>query len=241
MELSIIIPVFFVIAFLYSSVGHGGASGYLAVMVLMGFVPSSIKSTALIINLFVSGIAFFSFYKARYFKFNLLWPFIVTSIPAAYAGAQISINTSVFKVILSGCLLIAITRMLYKPENSGEIKKVPIVPALITGGIIGLFSGMIGIGGGIILSPLLIMLNWSTVKEAAAVSAPFIFLNSLSGLSGIIQQGFKIEPYIIVLILASILGSIPGSYFGSKKFSLTGLKYILAGILFFAAAKLIII
>lgn len=241
MELTYIIPVFFVVAFLYSSVGHGGASGYLAVMALMGFAPNSMKSIALIINLFVSGIAFLAFYKARFFKFRLLWPFIITSVPAAYAGAHFEIDPSVYKVILGICLLFAVARMLYKPANSGNLKEISIIPALLIGGVIGFLSGMIGIGGGIVLSPLLIVLNWATVKEAAAVSAPFIFLNSLSGLSGLVQKGFILEPDTIIMIAVAIKGGLVGSYFGSRKFSLSGLEFMLAGVLCFAAFKLFLI
>jgi uncharacterized protein len=239
----IIIPVLFVVALLYSSVGHGGASGYLATMALLGIAPASMKSTALILNLFVSAIAFISFYKANYFKFKLLWPFVLTSMPAAYIGAQISINPSLYKIILGICLLIAVARMLYKPKQSEERKSndIPIYLALTIGAALGLFSGMIGIGGGIILSPLLIVLNWSSVKEAAAVSAPFIFLNSLTGLFGLIQHGFSPQPNTITWIVAAVTGGIVGSYLGSFKFSVSGLKYVLATVLIFAAFKLIVV
>jgi uncharacterized membrane protein YfcA len=212
-------------------------------MALFGIAPASMKSSALILNLFVSGIAFISFYKAKYFKFRLLWPFVITSMPAAYLGAQISINPAVYKIILGICLLFAVARILYKPKNSESEKnrEIPIFVALIIGAALGIFSGMIGIGGGIILSPLLIVLNWSSVKEAAAVSAPFIFLNSFSGLIGLMQQGFTPQPDTVMWITGAMAGGLIGSYLGSYKFSMTGLRYVLATVLSFAAFKLFMV
>jgi uncharacterized membrane protein YfcA len=242
MEIFIILSLF-VVALFYSSVGHGGASGYLATMALLSIAPETMKSTALILNLFVAGIAFVSFYKANYFKFRILWPFVATSMPAAYIGAKITINPSVYKIILGIFLLIAVARMLYKPNKSDKKpgSPIPVFYALIIGAGLGFFSGMIGIGGGIILSPLLILLNWASIKEAAAVSAPFIFLNSLSGLLGLLQKGFVPEAHTVLWIIAATIGGIIGSYLGSHKFSIAGLKYILAGILCLAAFKLFIV
>lgn len=240
--LYIIAPCLFTVALLYSSVGHGGASGYLATMALIGIAPAEMKPTALILNLFVSGIAFISFYRANHFKGRLLWPFIIPSMPAAYIGAQITINPSLYKIILGVCLLIAVARMLFKPkDNSKENSPIPIPYAIVIGAGLGLLSGMIGIGGGIILSPLLILLGWASVKEAAAVSAPFIFLNSLSGLIGLVEKGYTPEAHTTAWIIAATLGGIIGSYLGSNRLSIAGMKYVLAGVLCFAAIKLFII
>lgn len=238
----IIAPCLFTVALLYSSVGHGGASGYLATMALLGIAPAEMKPTALILNLFVSGIAFISFYKANHFKAKLLWPFVIPSMPAAYIGAKIAINPSLYKTILGICLLIAVARMLIKPKDSSrENSPIPIPCAMVIGIGLGLLSGMIGIGGGIILSPLLILLRWATVKEAAAVSAPFIFLNSLSGLIGLIEKGYTPETHTTAWIITAVFGGIIGSYLGSNKLSIAGMKYVLAGVLCFAAIKLFII
>lgn len=235
----IIAPCLFLVALLYSSVGHGGASGYLATMALMGIAPAEMKPTALILNLFVSGIAFVSFYRANHFKAKLLWPFVIPSMPAAYIGAQITINPSLYKIILGVCLLIAVARMLFKPKDSNrENSIIPIPYAVVIGIGLGLLSGMIGIGGGIILSPLLILLGWAGLKEAAAVSAPFIFLNSLSGLVGLVQKGYTPETHTTAWVVAAVLGGIIGSYLGSNKLSIAGMKYVLAGVLCFAAIKL---
>jgi len=230
-----------IVAFLYSSVGHGGASGYLALMALAGVAPAVMKPTALILNLFVAGIAFVSFYKAGYFRWRLLWPFAITSVPAAYFGARVTINPVVYKIILGICLLIAVARMLYNPKkNDTDNRQVSIPGASILGMVLGFLSGMIGIGGGIILSPLLIVTRWAGVKEASAASAGFILLNSLSGLMSLYGKGFVPDKNMAIWVATAFLGGILGSATGSFKLSDGGLRYVLSGVLCFAAMKLIL-
>jgi len=231
----------FVIAFLYSSVGHGGASGYLALMALFGFAPVLIKPTALTLNVFVSAIAFIAFYRAGYFKWSLAWPFILTSVPMAFVGAVFPVKANVYEAILAIFLLFAVGRILFSPSAlSVNPDEPPIVIALVIGAVLGFFSGMIGIGGGIILSPVLILFHWATVKESAAVSALFILLNSVSGLAAILLDGFKYSPGLILWIAVGALGAIAGSYAGSKRIKQGKLKYVLAAILLVAVIKLII-
>jgi len=231
----------FVIAFLYSSVGHGGGTGYLALLAIFGVAPVFMKSTALILNVFVSAIAFISYYRAGYFKWKLVFPFLVTSIPFAYIGALVKVNPSTYKIILALFLLIAVARMLFVPKSISEIStKVPFLPALVIGAALGLFSGMIGIGGGIILSPVIILSHWANVKESAAASALFIFLNSLSGLFGLATLGFSLEPRIVVWIIVGIAGGIAGSWLGSFRLKSGNLKYLLAAVLLVASIKLFI-
>jgi uncharacterized membrane protein YfcA len=235
----VFILMLFVVAFLYSSVGHGGASGYLAVMAIAGISPMLMKSTALILNLFVAGVAFISFYKAGHFKFRILWPFGITSMPMAFLSAQISIQPALYKILLGICLLIAITWMILKPKlNDRPVKEPSLLVALAAGAILGFVSGVIGIGGGILLSPLLILLNWSTIKQTAGISAAFIVLNSMSGLAGLVQKGLSLDSHSILWIIAAFTGGILGSFIGSRKLSVEGMKYTLAGVLFFAAIKL---
>jgi len=230
-----------IVAFLSSSVGHGGASSYLALMALAGVVPSMIRPTALILNLFVAGIAFASFYKAGHFKWRLVWPFAITSVPVAYFGASISINLLIYKIILGICLLLTVARMLYKPKNANEtIRELSIPIATISGVLFGFISGIIGIGGGVFLSPLLIAMRWAGVKEASAASAGFILLNSLSGLIALHGKDFVPENNIAIWVATALLGGILGSATGSYKLSETGFRYVLSGVLCFAAFKPII-
>jgi uncharacterized protein len=234
-----IIPALFVVALLYSSVGHGGASGYLAVMALAGIDPSSMKSSALILNVFVAGVAFLQFYREGHFKAKILFQFAIASMPAAFLGSQIPINPTVYKIILGICLLIAIGRMLMKQSmGEKEIKPIRWPVALCVGAAVGFVSGMIGIGGGIILSPLLILFGWASMKDASGVSAAFILLNSLSGLVGLMQKNFVPDTRMAIWIVIALAGGTVGSYFGSSRISAKGLKYILANVLCFAAFKL---
>lgn len=231
----------FVIAFLYSSVGHGGASGYLALMALFGIAPVYMKSTALSLNVFVSAIAFLTYARAGYFRFRLIFPFLITSIPLAFLGALMKIKPGVYEIILGIFLLFAVVRMLFIPGAISEHpSKPPVWLALFIGAVLGFFSGMIGIGGGIILSPILVLFHWSTVKESAAASALFIFLNSLSGLTGLVQSGITFESRLILWIAAGVVGGIAGAYSGSYRASPGKLKYVLSVILLMASIKLFI-
>lgn len=229
------------VAFLYASVGHGGASGYLAVMALLGFAPALMKSSALIMNLAVSLFSFLGFYRAGYFKIKLFWPFAIASIPMSFLGATYTLPDSIYKKILAVCILISIVRMLVKFEKSEyEVKEIPLFGALLTGAVIGLLSGMIGIGGGIILSPVMLVMGWATLKQTAAVSALFIFVNSVSGLIGAISKGtLVIQPDLIYAVMATVAGGTIGAYYGSHRFNIPTLRYMLALGLVIACLKLI--
>lgn len=230
------------VAFLYSSVGHGGASGYLALMALFGIAPESMRATSLTLNVFVAGIAFFSFYRAGYFQFKLILPFIATSVPSAFAGALIKVNPTTYKIILGVFLLFAVGRLLFVPKAIvNNPSKPPVWIALLTGAILGLFSGMIGIGGGIILSPLLILLHWAGMKESAAASAFFILLNSISGLAALDVGGLYFGNHMVLWVAMGIAGGIAGSYSGSFKISTVHLKYPLALVLLIASFKLLLV
>jgi uncharacterized membrane protein YfcA len=231
-----------VVAFLYSSVGHGGASGYLAVMVLFGISPQLMKPSALLLNLFVSSIAFIQYYRHGYFRWKLLLPFIILSIPLSFIGAKIQIDTHTYKIILAACLLIATLRILglFGKSDNAKLKEVKFIPALFIGGILGFVSGMIGIGGGILLSPVLLLLHWSDMKQTAAVSAAFIFLNSVSGLAGASIGSEVFSSNIYLWTAAAIIGGSAGAFYGSRKFNYVVLKYILSTVLLFACTKLFI-
>ncbi|TXE15004.1 sulfite exporter TauE/SafE family protein [Seonamhaeicola algicola] len=227
------------VSFLYASVGHGGASGYLALMALFSFAPETMKPTALLLNLFVAGISFYYYYKEGFFNKKLFTSFAVASIPLAFLGGTIEVDASVYKKILAVLLIFAILKMLNVFGKEGNtIKPVKLWQALVFGGIIGFFSGLIGIGGGIILSPVILLLHWGKMKEAAAVSALFIWVNSASGLIGQISSGIILEKDAFILVAIALIGGFLGGYYGSKKLNNNSLRYILAFVLIIACAKL---
>ncbi len=236
------IPFLFLVAFLYASVGHGGASGYLALMALFSFHPALMKSSALILNVFVSFVAFFQYYKGDYFKWKLFFPFAITSIPASFMGAYVLVDTTIYKLALAILLLFPIARLLgLFGKESTEIKELNIIWGLIIGAVIGFFSGMIGIGGGIILSPIILLLHWGNMKETAAVSALFIFVNSLSGLAGLFIRGIEIEGQLWLWILVALTGGLFGAYIARKNLNNRVLRYVLASVLIIASTKLFIV
>jgi uncharacterized protein len=227
-----------VMAFLYASVGHGGASGYLAMMALFGIAPSLMKSSALVLNVFVSLVSFVQFYRAGYFRWSLFWPFALASVPFAFWGATLPITDVLYKKLLAVALLIAIARMLFQPADTTENKPASLLLSVLIGGAIGTLSGMLGIGGGIILSPIILLLGWAKVKETAAVSALFIFVNSISGLTGLVSKGFVPDAQLLYWLIAALIGGFLGAYQGSFKFNLPTLRYVLASVLVIACLKL---
>jgi len=230
----------FMVAFLYSSVGHGGASGYLALMAFFSFSPEMMRPTALILNLFVSLTAFIQYYRNGHFRWKLFWPFAIASIPAAFVGGLIIMDAAWYKKILGMLLLFPVVRLggiKFNSENTD--KEQTLFASLLIGAIIGLFSGMIGIGGGIILSPVILLLHWANMKQTAAVSALFIFVNSLAGLAGIFTTGFEYKPEIVWMIVIAFSGGLAGSYLGAKKLNHLFLKILLAVVLLMASVKLL--
>lgn len=230
----------FLVAFLYASVGHGGASGYLALMAIFAVSPDVMKPTALLLNLFVSSTSFIQFYRGEHFKWKLFWPFSLASIPMSFIGGLMTIDGSFYKKILGILLILPVIRFFFFRNTDPKTIKARHLPLSLTiGGAIGLLSGMIGIGGGIILSPVLLLLKWSDQKQTAAVSAAFIFVNSLAGLGGQLIKGFQFNTSMLTFTGIAFVGGICGAYFGALKLRQTILKNILAGVLALAAYKLI--
>lgn len=231
-----------VIAFLYSSVGHGGASGYLAIMAIFSIQPELMRSSALLLNLFVAGISFLAFQREGYFKWNLLWPFLLTSMPAAFFGARFHLDPFIYKSLLGTFLLFAALRLVINPgKDTMEKRSLPVGLAITTGFVIGLLSGMIGIGGGVLLTPFLLIGRFAKAKEASAVSALFIFLNSLTGLAGVASKGFHLTPELSGWIAVAVSGAFLGSFAGSQRFSELHLRRVLSLVLLFATIKLFLI
>lgn len=231
-----------IVAFFYSSVGHGGASGYLALMAIFSFAPEAMKPTALLLNLFVAAIAFYHYYKQGHFNKKLFLSFAIASIPMAFLGGTIDVDATIYKKILGVLLIFAILKMLNViGKESHYIKDVKIWQGLLVGGIIGFFSGLIGIGGGIILSPVILLLHWGKMKEAAAVSALFIWVNSAAGLFGQLSSGVTLTSQSFVLVGFALLGGFFGSYLGSHKFNNKHLRQVLAFVLIIASVKLFLV
>lgn len=229
-----------VISFLYSSVGHGGASGYLALMALFNFTSATMRPTALLLNVLVSGIAFVQFNRKGFFKWDLFWPFAITSIPAAFIGGLIDLDEITYGKVLGMLLLLSVIRLLVTDRKQDKVEShISITAALIAGSVIGLISGTIGIGGGIILSPLIIFLNWANLKEAAAVSALFIFVNSIAGLAGVFLKGSQFDGMMAGMMAVSFAGGMLGAFAGASKFNSAVLKYSLSIVLIIASAKLL--
>ena len=276
--------LFFVIAFLYSAVGHGGASGYLALMSILQVAPEHMKPVALILNLVVSGIAFIQFYRQGHFLWRLFLPIAALSIPMAYLGGFTPLKDDVYQFGLGVFLLVSVVllninlrgRISLKndddkrvlADDASQLSREYLLAAAVIGGGIGYVSGLLGIGGGILLSPVLLLLGWTQQKQTAAMGAAFIFVNSMSGLVGFVQQhplwestaekvndvagqaianGSVLEIYWLsvlmivgALITPVILGGVAGSWYGSKKFSHRGMKGILSVVLMIAAIKLLL-
>jgi len=279
------VVLFFVVAFLYSAVGHGGASGYLALLSLHDIAPEYMKPIALVLNLLVSGMAFIQFYRQGYFLWRLFLPIALFSVPMAYWGGLTPLKDLWYQRGLGVFLLVSVAMMLWPRDsgvgqgtssNDGDVsnngggklwnRQTGI--AAFMGAVIGYVSGLLGIGGGILLSPVLLMIRWTQQKQTAAISAAFIFVNSAAGLLGFVQQHtpwiidsqktggvadaemagrcafgdpwFAVVAILSVLILPVLLGGFFGSWYGAKKFDQTVMKYILCVVLLIAAIKLLL-
>lgn len=228
-------------AALYSSVGHGGASAYLAIMGLWGMAPAEMKPVALLLNIAVSLVAVCSFARVGHFQGRLFWPLVAASMPAAFVGGWMQTSDPVFKFILAAALVFGAWRLCSGKTLEAQPLRTPHAAALLwLGLVIGFLSGLIGIGGGIFLTPILILAGWAAAKPAAAVSAAFIFANSLSGLGGFFSKGGAMPELAWMLLPAALVGGLLGSFWGSSSAPNLVLRRILASVLAVAAAKFVI-
>lgn len=241
--MALLLVLVFLIAVLYASAGFGGASGYLLAMSLFGGDPSPqvMSSTALVLNVAVSSIAFLNYLHAGYFRARLLFPFLVTSLPAAFLGGTFSLPNETYRFLLYTVLTYLALRMVFLPtlaeRREEALHALPLWVALGSGALIGLLSGMIGIGGGIFLAPLIVLAGWGTAKQAAASAGAFIALNSLSGLAGRLVAGtFSLGDNGLPLLAAGILGALIGSRLGALQFSHATVRRLLGIILLVAVS-----
>ncbi len=228
-----------VVAFLYSSVGHAGASGYIAVMTLADFEPQVIKPTALMLNILVATIATWQFARKGHFTWRLFWPFALLAVPMAFIGGYLNLPTPVFKVVIGIVLLMSAFRFLMRPSDDSAAGLPKLYVSIPTGAGLGLLSGLTGTGGGIFLTPLLLLMRWATIKQAAGVSALFILANSSAGLLGNFSSTKHFPAFAIPLAIVAVCAGSTGSYFGSHRFPHTTIKRMLAIVLLIAGTKLL--
>lgn len=230
-------------AFLYASVGHGGASSYLMLLTLSGYAPASIRPFALLLNILVAGLAWMEYRNVAPLRWQRLWPFVLLSVPAAWTGAGAMTDPSTFRFILGLVLLFPALRLLIKVPVS-KMERIPFhpLPALVLGAIIGYLSGFIGIGGGILLSPIVLFTGWSGVKESATMSSLFIVINSVTGLLASWKAGntITLSGNFFLLFIITLLAGLAGARLGAQRFNTRAIRTALAMVLLIAAAKFII-
>jgi uncharacterized protein len=237
----LIIPLIFFAALLYASVGHGGASGYLAVMALLSVAPESMRPAALALNVLVSSIALYKFYRVKAFSLQLLLPIIAGSIPFAFIGGLISLPATIYKPIIGVVLIVAAWQIFVQSKHVPTIvKQSPSKFALFgMGSGLGLLSGLTGVGGGIFLSPILILMNWAETKMISGIASAFILVNSLSGLAGVLTQNYVLPNGLIYWALAAVSGGLIGAEYGSRRLANPTIRQLLALVLVIAGMKMV--
>jgi len=232
-------------AFAYASVGHGGASAYIAALALAGVAPQEMRPIALILNVLVSTIAAWKFWRAGHFRWRLFWPFAAVSIPFAYLGGAITLPGHAYKILV-GVVLLYAAWQLWRSGRAGEemraVREPPLAAAMAIGAAMGLLSGLTGVGGGIFLSPLLLMLGWAGTKQTSAVAAPFILVNSLAGLAaGFVAGSAALPQYVWLLGVAVLAGGWLGAEYGSRRFANPLVRRMLAIVLALAGGKMVLV
>jgi hypothetical protein len=240
LELAALLAFITLAAALYSSVGHGGASGYLAAMALFGVAPVFMKPAALAMNIAVAGLVFYRLWRAGYFDARLFWPFALGSIPLAFVGGALTLPGGVYKILVAVTLLVAASRLLWKAQDQEAASTPNIFLALACGAGLGFLSGLTGVGGGIFLSPLLLLLRWANMRTTAAVSAAFILVNSIAGLAGHATVAVVWPAQLPALMLASLAGAVIGSELAVRRLAPVTLRRVLGVVLVIAGAKLLL-
>lgn len=241
-DIALLAALLLVAALLYSSVGHGGASGYLAAMALLGVAPLVMKPTALALNIAVSLIATYKFYRAGAFSWRLFIPLAATAIPMAYLGGSLQLPVHWYKPLVGLVLVYAALRSFYSaPSASTYPLRVPAPWVLLGMGLaLGFLSGLTGVGGGIFLSPLLLFLRWAPLKVISGVAAAFILVNSCAGILGVMSSGASVHPGLPLWILVVVVGGYIGAEYGSKRLANPVIQRLLALVLLLAGLKMIL-
>ena len=244
-ELILITAAILVVAVLYSSVGHAGASAYLAVMALAGVAPATMRPTALVLNLLVGTIATIKFARAGYLSLSALWPFAIASIPMAYVGGATQIPVRGFRFLVGAVLVVAAMQLLSgwrgRGENGVAARRPGLPLALIAGAGIGLLAGLTGTGGGIFLSPLLLFAGWTGTRESGGVAAPFVLLNSAAGLTGNLPSLEVLPSEALLWAPAALVGGLIGSELGARRVAPLTFRRLLGAVLLLAGCKLMLL
>ena len=241
-QILILIPLIFLAALLFSSVGHGGASAYLATFALIGMAPTSMRPAALCLNVLVASIALYKFYKVHAFDWQLFWPIALTSVPAAFVGGQVTLPNPIYKALVGVCLIYAAWTIFSQANKTDEIAVKPVAkPALMgLGASLGFLAGITGVGGGIFLSPILLFFSWAKTKVISGVAAAFILVNSISGLLGFLSKSPSLPAGLVYWAIAAVTGGLIGAEYGSKKLANPTIRKLLAFVLLFAGSKMLL-
>ena len=238
--------LFLLVATLYSSVGHAGASGYLAAMALLGFAPEQMRPTALALNLLVGGIGMLRFARAGHVRWRNTLPFVLASAPAAWLAAQHRVPPATYALLL-GLVLLAAALGVFRSAARAEVedaaalgRRVPWAPALLIGGAIGVLSGLTGTGGAIFLTPVLLFTHWMPTRDASGTSVAFVWINSLTALAGLLQSGQSLPPHLPLWLGVVAVGALIGTQLGLKWLPVRGLRIALGVVLLVAAGKLLL-
>ena len=238
--------LFFAVATLYASVGHAGASGYIASMALLGFAPEQVRPTALALNLLVGGIGLLRWWRGGHVHWRNVLPFVLASAPAAYLAAQVTLPRESYSMLLGAVLLVAafgVFRHAARAEQEDAQtagRRVPWLAALAAGGVIGVLSGLTGTGGAIFLTPLLLFARWMPTRDASGTSVAFVWINSLTAMAGLLQSGQSLPPVLPLWMCAVALGALLGTQFGLRWLPVRGLRLALGAVLLIAAGKLLL-
>ena len=241
-QILILIPLIFLAALLFSSVGHGGASAYLATFAIIGMAPASMRPAALCLNVLVASIALYKFYKVRAFDWQLFWPIALTSVPAAFIGGQVTLPNPLYKALVGACLIYAAWTIFSQANKADEIEVKPVVKPIlmVLGAGLGFLAGITGVGGGIFLSPILLFFSWAKTKVISGIAAAFILANSISGLLGFLSKTPSLPVGLGYWGLAAIAGGLIGAEYGSQKLANPTIRKLLALVLLFAGSKMLL-
>lgn len=240
---TILLLAVFAVAFFYSSVGHGGATGYLAALALLSIAPATARVSVLVANVLVAGIAWWQFWRAGHFDGRILLSFVIVSVPCAWLGSRVHVSREVYEIVLGSVLAVAGVILLFRSRwqtDDVALHKFFLPLALLIGAVLGFLAGLTGIGGGVFLSPLLYLFRWVKPKTTGGLAAGFIVLNSIAGLAGTGWQKIVHAGPLLWLTVPAVAGAVLGTHFGARRWSSITFSRVLAGVLIFAGGKLLI-